>query len=75
MDCPKCFMEKTRVLETRAVTHNGEKKIRRKRKCCACDEHFYTYESYSPADEELIFRVKEVRALLGNLQGLLDNVE
>lgn len=47
MNCPECQSSKLNIYDSR---HIGEHVVR-KRKCLACDERFYTIESYMSAEE------------------------
>jgi transcriptional regulator NrdR family protein len=47
MNCPECQSSKLNIYDSR---HIGDHVVR-KRKCMACDERFYTIESYMSAEE------------------------
>lgn len=47
MNCPECSHAKLATYDTRHVADY----VVRKRKCLACDERFYTIESFMSEDE------------------------
>lgn len=47
MKCPECDHEKLLTYDSRRIGNH----VVRKRKCVACDERFYTLESYMSEEE------------------------
>lgn len=46
--------------------------VRRHRECPNCGGRFKTYEGYELSDPELMFRVRDVRSVIGNATSLLE---
>jgi transcriptional regulator NrdR family protein len=55
MNCPECESSKLNIYDSRHIGNH----VVRKRKCLACDERFYTLESYM--SEEELAEIESIR--------------